>query len=133
MKLKFINPATLDRNLKATIHKSGKLGFTVQAATKMELVEYKSAKIALNDEDALDTSLYVKILDTVEDDAFKINKAGDYYYLNTKALFDEMDLDYSTQSIAYDIATIEIGGEQYFKFKRRPPKKTKRPIQKDGS
>jgi hypothetical protein len=121
MKLKFIDLSTLDRNLKATIHSSGKIGFTKNAADKLNLGESKSARIAVNDEDSKDTNLYVVISDDGVEGAFKIAKAGEYFYINTKALFDSMEMDYTKYNYVYDIVKMNIEGQGVWKFKRRPP------------
>lgn len=119
MKLHFFNPTALDKNLKATIHKSGKLGFTIEAAKKLNLSETKSASIGINEDDPHDTNLYVIINDYINNNVFKINKAGAYFYINTKALFDKMKIDYSKGSTAYDITSDKIDGDTVFIFKRR--------------
>jgi hypothetical protein len=123
MKLKFFNPEKLDRNLKATVHKSGKLGFTVEAAKKMSLAIDKSAGIAINEEDETDKSLYVVIFPNKQEGAFKISKAGAYYYLNTKALFDTLKIDYKNDWVVYDISTDRIEEQDFFKFTRRDKSK----------
>jgi len=119
MKIKFFNPASLDRNLKATVHKSGKLGFTIEAANKLELSVDKSAAIGVNEDDANDPNLYVVIYSQKQDGAFKISKAGGYYYINTKALFDTLQIDYAADQPVYDIVSETIENQQFFKFKRR--------------
>lgn len=119
MKLKFFNPDDLDKNLKATVHKTGKLGFTVEAAKKMELSKEKSAGIGINDEDSSDNSLYVVIYPEKKEGAFSISKAGAYYYINTKALFDSLRIDYVKDNVVYDISKTDIEGQVVFKFKRR--------------
>ena len=86
MKLKFINPSELDKNLKATVHKSGKLGFTIEAAKKLSLDPTKTAQIAINEDDANDKNLYIIIGDSSNANSFKVSKAGAYYYINTKPL-----------------------------------------------
>lgn len=132
MKLKFIDSTSLDRNLKATVHKSGKIGFTRDAAKKLNLGESKSAKIAINDEDSEDTSLYLVIENGIADGAFRINKAGEYYYINTKALFDGLGMDYTSNTYVYDIVSTTIEGQQVYMFKRRPLKKAKNTPPKEG-
>ena len=129
MKLRFVDPNSLDKNLKATIHRSGKLGFTVEAAKKLKLADSKSAGIAFNEDDALDINLYMEIKADFDENYFKINKAGEYYFLNTKAFFDSINLDYINDTVVYDILPIKVDGKEYFRFKRRPSKKTKRPSQ----
>jgi hypothetical protein len=119
MKLKFFNPDSLDKNLKATVHKSGKLGFTVDAAKKMELAPNKSAGIAMNEENPSDKSLYVVIYPDVRDNAFRVAKAGDYYYINLKNLFDSLKVNYREQSVVYDITQEIVEGQKLFKFVMR--------------
>ena len=132
MRLKFIDPSTLDKNLKATVHKTGKIGFTRDAAEKLGLKESKSARIAINEEDSEDTSLYMIIDDVISTGAFKINKAGQYYYINTKALFDGMEMDYINNTYVYDIVSTTIEGKEVYKFKRRPLKRVKNNPSKEG-
>lgn len=123
MKLKFITPDGLDKNLKATAHKSGKLGFTMDAAEKLKLTAEKSVSVAVNEDDPSDTNLYVVINETVKEGAFKINKAGQYYYVNTKALFDTLKIDYKNDWIVYDISKETIEGQLIHRFKRREREK----------
>ncbi len=119
MKLKFFNPNNLEKNLKATAHKTGKLGFTVDAAKKLQLSVDKSAGIGINEDDENDKSLYVIIYAHKQEGAFNISKAGKYYYINTKALFDSLRIDYLKDYVVYDISEEVIDSQNVFKFKRR--------------
>ena len=119
LKLKWINPDGLEKNMKATAHKSGKLGFTMEAAEKMQLASDKSASIAVNELNPSDSNLYVVINPKVVDGAFKISKAWQYYYINTKALFDSLKIDYKKDWVVYDITKDNIDGQQIYIFKRR--------------
>lgn len=119
MKLKFFNPNSLEKNLKATVHKTGKLGFTVDAAKKMQLSVEKSAGIGVNEDDQTDKNLYVVIYPNKQEGAFNISKAGQYYYINTKALFDSLKIDYIKGYVVYDISEELIDDQRIFKFKRR--------------
>jgi len=123
LKLKWINPEGLEKNMKATAHKSGKLGFTMDAAEKMQLSADKSVKIAINEEDSSDKNLYVMINSGVSDGGFKISKAGQYYYINTKALFDSLKIDYKKDWVVYDISREEVDGQQIYVFTRREKEK----------
>ncbi|PSL23711.1 hypothetical protein [Chitinophaga ginsengisoli] len=127
MKLKFIKAQEIDRNVKATIHTSGKLGFSSDAAKKLRLSDNtRSVMIALNEDDTTDENLYIKTLDEQNDDAFSIIKAGEYYYVNTKAFFDNYNIDYRNSKIIYDIVEFEYEGEKMFKFIKREVKKKKK-------
>jgi len=130
MKLKWINANNLDKNLKATAHKSGKLGFTMEAANKLNLEYQDCAKIAINEGDSTDKSLYVVFSPSEVEGAFKVSKAGEYYYLNTKHLFDSLGIDYKAESVVYDI--VKYDGEdravELYTFKRREIKKKTAPV-----
>ncbi len=119
MKLKFFNPNNLDKNLKATVHKTGKLGFTIDAAKRMQLSVEKTAAIGFNADDETDKSLYVIIYPDKHEGTFKISKAGKYYYINTKALFDSLRIDYARDYVAFDISEEIIDNQKLFKFKRK--------------
>ena len=119
MKLKFFDAQTLDRNLKATIHKSGKLGFTIEAAKKMALNDSKSIAIATDEEDIHDRNLYAVVYDDVQKGAFKVGRGGQYYYINTKPLFDSLKMDYVKEWIQFEISQIEIEGQKVFKFSQK--------------
>lgn len=123
MKLKFYNPDHLDRNLKATIHKTGKLGFTVQAAEKMGLGEGKSVAIGRNEEDENDENLYLMVNQHRGEDSFPVYKAGAYFYLNTKALFDSFKWDYLSNTISFEIQIENYDGHQIFKLIKKERKK----------
>ncbi len=119
MKIKFYSPEQLDKNLKATVHKTGKLGFTIDAAKKLELSENKSISIGRNEEDVTDDDLYVIVNEGKQQGSFNVNKAGDYYYISTKALFDNFGWDYSKFAISFDITPIEYDGQKLYRFKKR--------------
>jgi hypothetical protein len=117
MKIKFFHPGELDKNIRATVHKSGKMGFTIEAAKKMGLSPDKSMSIGMNEENSEDKNLYVLINKSKQKDSFSILKAGDYYYVNTNPLFNSLKLDYTKNSISFDIAEDEIDGMKVFVFK----------------
>lgn len=123
IKLKFINSNELDRNLKASIHKTGKIGFTVEAANKLALADNKSVSIAMNEASKTDQNLYVIVNKEEITGSYKISKAGDYYYVNAKLLFDTLKWDYVDNTISFDISLEDIEGQSVFVFKRSEKKK----------
>lgn len=123
MKIKFFNPKELEKNLRASVHKSGKLGFTMEAAKKLALSVDKSVGIGVSEDESEAGNLYMIVYPEKRDDAFPINMAGGYYSINTKALFDNLKLNYASGWIAYDISEETIENEKIFKFtKRAKPK-----------
>lgn len=123
MRLKFIKAEETERNAKATVHTSGKLGFSKDAIDYLGITEGKSIQFAQNEDDINDKNLYAKIYDGAQEGAFKISKAGEYYYVNTKNLFDSLEIDYKKVKIIYDIVMIEYEGEKIIKMIRREIKK----------
>lgn len=117
--IKFFDPEELDRNLKVTIHKTGKMGFTMDAAKKLNLQEMKSANIGINANDPNDNNLYLVINKDINDGKFRISKAGAYYYINTKILFDNLQIDYSKGNIVYDMSQERNERGTFYKLKRR--------------
>jgi hypothetical protein len=119
MKIKFFTPSELDKNLKATVHKTGKLGFTIEAAKKMELTPAAGLSIGINETEANDDSLYVLVQKQAAHNSFKINRSGDYFYVNTKALFDKLKIDYTNHSIYFDITEEEIDSQKIYKLHKK--------------
>lgn len=119
IKLSFIKADSLEKNCKATIHKSGKLGFTENAIKKMQLDSSKGVMIAQNEDDKSDTSFYLAVVEHNTPDTFRVSKAGAYYYLNTKALFDKLGMDYLNETFAFDIKDFDYGGQSMFKLIKR--------------
>ena len=121
MKLKFLDAKEFEANLKCTIQSNGKLNFSAGAINILELSNHKSVKFAMNEDAKVGDELYILIQDNITNDAFKINKAGNYYYLNARALFDSFGMDYKAHSIIFDIVKTDetIDGYPLYKLNRR--------------
>lgn len=125
MKISFYNARELE-GIKCSIHITGKLGFSEGASRRLKLNEGKSIQIGRNEEDEKDTNLYMKINENLIESAYKINKAGSYYYISTKTLFDKLELDYRNKTIIFDLVQLNTDGESIIKMiKREVPKKKK--------
>jgi hypothetical protein len=121
MKLKFLDAKEFEANLKCTVQGNGKLNFSAAAINILSLNNQKSVKFAMNEDAKSGEELYIIILDNIANDAFKVNKAGNYYYLNAKALFDNLGMDYKSHSIIFDIVKTEeiVDGHIVYKLNRR--------------
>src|SRR5258708_24012722 len=124
MKIKFFNPENLDKNLKATVHKSGKMGFTIESARKMDLSAEKSMSIGINEDDEEDKNLYIVVNPSKQKDSFPILKAGNYYYVNTKPLFDSLKFDYLKKNISFELSEDKIENMKVFIFKTTEKERT---------
>jgi hypothetical protein len=119
MKLRFIKVSDVDIKAKATIHKTGKLGFSSNAIDYLQIDENKFIKFAFDDEDKKEDIMYAVITDADDSESFNISKAGNYFYVNTKGLFDNLGFDYTNNKIIYDLVKFDYEGHQIIKMIRR--------------
>jgi hypothetical protein len=134
MKLKFFKSNELEKPYRLSVHKNGKLGFTFEAAKALGLSPEKSISIGVNEEDPNDNRLYMVINERVEPGAFKVAKAGDYFYLPIKLLLDNLKVPYTTESVAFNMDKIENGDGVFYRLTRivnekKTPKDNKQEIQ----
>ena len=119
MKIKLLKGANYKKNIKCSIHLSGKLGFSQSAIEELKLDSKKYIAFGINEENEKDASLFMFIFNDEQEDAFKLVKAGNYYYLNTKKMFDDLGLDYKAKTYIYDISEMDYEGETIYKLTRR--------------
>jgi hypothetical protein len=121
VKLKIQKANEFEKNVKATLQSTGRLGFSDGAKKKMQIETGKYIVIATNEEDETDENLYAWLEDTEEGGGFRINKGGEYYNANTKPLFDGLKIDYKDKNnlIIYDIIDFDNDGTSIFKFIKR--------------
>lgn len=125
-----ISASKFKTKFKATVHKSGKLGFT--DATARELGFDKSnepyVKFARDDEDP--STLYLINVRHEDEDAFRVYRAGNYYYVNTKLMFDSLGVDYKTVSVAYDMIKLDDENEEgeVYKMNKRIIKRSEKEV-----
>ncbi|SDH52505.1 hypothetical protein SAMN05421846_10140 [Chryseobacterium taeanense] len=116
--ISFEDPNKVGGSIKATIHKTGKLGFSSGAEDFMGINEESYFKIGFNNNNENDDSIYM-VASQTEDGAFKISKAGMYYYINLKNVFDKRGLDYKNKSYIYDIRKEKNEDIEYFILTKR--------------
>lgn len=129
MKIKFFVSHQLEKPHRLAVHKSGKLGFSAEAAKALNLSQGKSISIGTNGDDPSDERLYMVLHESVEPGAFKVAKAGDYYYLPIKLLLDSLNVPYRVEGVAYQMEKIEDGLNTYYRLTRVNSTRMK---QKDG-
>ena len=127
MEISFWKPTVSAGVIKATIHKSGKLGFSQTAIKKLELSRDSYVMIGTNKSQKDDRAIYLKVARQSDELALKVNKAGQYYYLTTKDFFNEKNIDFNKKKIIYDIVDISEGNERLF---RLIPREKERKIKK---
>ncbi|MEP3386577.1 MAG: hypothetical protein ABJO02_00230 [Reichenbachiella sp.] len=119
LKLEFKSPQSATGVVKATVHKSGKLGFSSGAAKVLGLSTDSRFKVAVNTADEEDKNLYLVESEGDDKELFKVSKAGQYYFIRIKHILDEMGVDYRDGRIIYDIVNEENEGMKYYKLVRR--------------
>ena len=119
MKLQFYKSKQTDGSIKATVHFNGRLGFSASAAKLMQLLTGTLLKIANNEEDKDTGNLYIVKVDKPDEETYRVVKAGSYYYLNAKLLFDELGVDYKGKKVIYDIQEITYMNDKIYKLNRR--------------
>ncbi|MEZ4778411.1 MAG: hypothetical protein R2786_03420 [Flavobacteriaceae bacterium] len=124
IELDFFQPSDKYGVIKATVHKTGKLGFSSGADKLMELNSRTFFLVGNNKNDSQDDSLYLVPTEDDSDNSFKLSKAGDYYYINIKSVLRQLKINYKHESIIYDIEEIENENDDnvYYKLLRRDRK-----------
>lgn len=116
MEINYWKPTTSAGVIKATIHQSGKLGFSQAAIDKLELTQNLYLMIGTSKENKKDNSIYLAVSKESNEMAIKVNKAGNYYYLSTKDFFNEIGVDFKNKSVIYDIVDISTEHEKLYKL-----------------
>ena len=80
MTIKILSAKNFATKLKATIQASGRLGFTAETATALDLKSGKFAKFAKDDEN---DELYLIIINEGSEDAFSVRESSGYFYVPT--------------------------------------------------
>ena len=119
-----ISAKYLAKKLKAAVHYTGKLGFT-EATSKALALDDNSRMLFVEDTDDKEV-LYLVHKRDKDEDAFPIRKAGRYFYINTKPLFDKLGVNYEKKTIIFDMIPIENEELEVYKLKKREmPRKQK--------
>ena len=110
------NAKELTQKLKATVQRTGKLGFTAETLEALNIHQGTHIRIA-NDTETKRV-LWLGVVQEPADNAFPVNKAGDYYYVNTTKLFETIGIDFRKKNCMYDMSRAPendeaIGGECY--------------------
>lgn len=129
MGVTFFSARKYNTKLKVTIQSTGKLGFTDETAKELQLASGKCIKLG-SDEKGVEL-LYLVVVNGADEDAFRVCKAGDYFYLQTTMLFQSLNYDYKNKTVMFDMARAqeldeELGGEVYKLTKREIIKRDKK-------
>lgn len=122
--MKILSARQYNCSLKVTIQQTGRMNFTDDTAKALALTPNKGVKFFMEGEPE---QLCMAIVDEPDEDCFQIRKSGAYYYVAAQLLFDELNVDYKTFTVYYDlvrcVAYDEPAGGQSFKMNQRTIKK----------
>ncbi len=117
--MKLLSARNYVSKLKATIHQSGKLGFSEPTARELGFMNDVDHFVQFAQDDE-DPDLLYLLNNTKDDgDSFRVNKAGSYYYVSAKLLFDGLGLDYVHKTIIFDMMKTRIDGMEVYKMTKR--------------
>jgi hypothetical protein len=123
--LEFFEPEEKYGSTKATIHQSGKMGFSSGAAKLIDFENNSLFKIGRRRADNKPgfEILYLVPVAEKDDMTFQALRAGAYWYLKTKRLLSQLGIDYrnATETISYDVEEIKDNEKRYFKMIRKMP------------
>lgn len=135
IEFEFFEPEEKYGPIKATVHKSGKLGFSQGAAKLIDFETNPLFKIGRKKTEPGDQSeIYMIPVQTEDEQTFKVLKAGGYYYLKVRRLLTQMGIDYRTEgeSVSFEIDEMKKDGKTYFKLLRKMRKPDKLPVKTGG-
>ena len=121
IKFKYETPVTSKSRIKATAQRTGKLGFSSAAAEFMKLNTSTFYRVGTNAEDPDDNNLYLVVAAENDIQAFKVNKAGKYFYMSLKHVFDKNNIEYENERTIFDIKRMTEGEIKYYELKKREP------------
>lgn len=106
--------------LKATIQKTGKLGFTETTAKELKISSEGGVFLGEDEKG----NLYMKYVEKWEEDSFKVLKSKDYFSLNTTQFFEEKKFDFKNITYIFDLSwSEEEEGWLAMKMRKIPKKK----------
>ncbi|GEM_PF-557688 len=95
------NAEDLSVKMRAAIQQTGKLSFTGSTATALH-IEDDTRFLIYGDSDS-DSILYMVHTSSENPQGFRVRRSGLYYYLPTKALFEQLHYNYKKDSYLFDI------------------------------
>ena len=55
-----------------------------------------------------------------------MNKAGNYYYVNTRLMFDSLQIDYVNETVIYDMIKVEGMENDVYRMNKRTTKRAEK-------
>ena len=116
---KIIDARIFSKSAKLTCQRSGKLGFSTEAANLFSLKDNIEKRLLLYDIGS--NNLAAIITEEANEEGFKILKGGEYFYVRLKNFLDSRSIPYKEKRVIYDISDSgeELEGKTIYKLTQR--------------
>ncbi|MGG9970663.1 hypothetical protein ACQ33O_02620 [Ferruginibacter sp. SUN002] len=128
MKLQIIAPAKQEPIYKASVHRTGKIGFTIETANEFKISVEKSMVLAINPDERKGAAIYGILSPSNDPNGYKIQKAGKYHSVNAKGFFESLKFIYEEGNITFTVTEIDVEGTKALKFTPKEPIKEHLPF-----
>lgn len=109
--MKLLSVKDYSTKLRLTVQSTGRLCFTDETARTLSVFNRMPVRFCL-DEEVDGGQLYMTIATEGDTDAFLVRKSGKTLYIPTSGLFDNLGIDYKTNTISFQlIRTAELDAE----------------------
>jgi len=119
MTLRFLNTAP-SYKVKAQIHKTGKLGFSLEAIRRFKFNNTQALMFAVDDE-ANQDEFFALVVPKDTPGSFPLMKVGLYYIVPSPTTFNMLGYKYKEELYIFNIEEVIHDGQAFLKFARRSP------------
>jgi len=117
MTLRFLSTAPTHK-IKAQLHKTGKLGFSIEAIKKFNLDNSKGLMFAVDDNGSQD-EFFALVAPKTTPGALQLKRAGSYLTAYSPSTFNMLGYKYKQENYIFAIEEIDYDGNNVLKFTRR--------------
>ena len=103
----FFDASEYTTSLRCTVQKTGKIGFSDYTQKKLGINEMMSIRIGIDGTKDSFKHLIMQLLRDVDPKAFKVNKSGNYYYINPKPLLDILGINYKKRNVLFEMVSVD--------------------------
>ena len=125
MKIQFVKPEKPEPNFKSSVHRTGRIGFSIESAKAFGITTSNCLALGVNAEDPDDQNIYGMLVHTGSEEGYLIQKAGNYHSVKAALFFDARKIDYSNGDLSFDVSEKTIDGRKILVFKTNPRRPAK--------
>lgn len=99
---KLVQATRLSKIAKASVHRTGRLGFSQGAARMLELGENRTILLFEGE----GRNLFLVVVTGRDERGFFVRGIGDYWYIATKVYYDQAGIDYAKNVVDYEVTEL---------------------------